>query len=219
LIHLLKKDFLLLKKYFILILFIYFLMFIFLFSKISNISIVFAIITSISEYFIYSTLTSIEEKDKAYKYLSITPYGRNAIIIGKYILVECVFIFSLLICFFIEILSLSTTQFIIHALNLTHIGLSLLLINLLFAILIPVECIMGYDKSKYILMILFIIIPTWGLGILSNLFSYLKIDINNISKILTNKNYIIDILYYLLSLIIITISSYISIFLYKSKDL
>lgn len=211
LLNLIKKDFLLIKDQLVLILLVSIIIPIYVGNKINNSFLTLLMTTAFSEYFIFSAISVLEEKYDGQKYLCITPYNRRSIVAARYLNINWVFLFNVIIYFILYLTNLTHMENI----SINSIGAVLLVINTLFAIFIPVEYRFGYSKSKYILMIMFVIIPTWGLVLLNNIVNHFSFGIENILHILSELN---GFIFLSSALILIFISYNISINIYNIKD-
>ena len=158
--------------------------------------------------------SSVSLVDETYKkgcaFLCTTPYGRARIVISKYVFSYIVFIVYCLI-YFLE--HLMIPQYTID-ISFEIVIISLALISVFRCILIPLEYKFGYEKAKYIIMILITGMPFVSSTILG------RIDLSriNISRF-TNMNIIMKMIFVSFILLINISSIFISCTIFKKKDL
>jgi hypothetical protein len=213
LFNLLKKDFILTKKYLI-----------FLLIYAVGMPIVFTLeetqfkgpstfiyIVMLLEYMMLSTAWTSEEKNKGSMLLCTTPYTRKALVKEKYLFVLVVFILNFIIY-------TATALFLpigMEKLSILEVGIALLISAIVFGVYIPILYKYGLQKTRYIGMII-LFATIFGLPKLLNWMSLNHISINfNISNMSMISNSVI----YLLALFIGLISMYISMGVYAKKDL
>ncbi|MDZ5609404.1 ABC-2 transporter permease [Bacillus pseudomycoides] len=175
LINLVKKDLMLVKKSFFVLLIFAAIAPIYLSSqlKFNDGGLVSFLLTVILvEYILFGTISRSEDTYKGAAYLCATPYTRNTFVKAKYL-----FIFVIFIC--IAIIRILTSIIIpsgIEKLSLHALGITFLILSILFGTLIPVQFKFGYDKTKLIsFFIIFFIsftFPTLVRGIQSNPISF-----------------------------------------------
>lgn len=159
-ITLIKKDFILLKKYVLFIIVILFALPVALAAKSSQVNIVqstlaFAFEVIYSEFLICRYLAMKEyQYPKAASFLCTLPYTRNMQVVSKYLIYFIVFVFC---CVAYWIDTLFTPNLI--KLNLELIIPVLFAASVLYGIYMPVQYRFGYDKSKLIFMFLLIAFP------------------------------------------------------------
>ena len=159
-ITLIKKDFMLLKKYVLFIIVIVFALPVAHAAKSNEVNIVqstlaFAFEVIYSEYLICRYLAMKEyQYPKAASFLCILPYTRNMQVASKYLMYFIVFIFCCA-AYWID------TLFIPNLIKLSSdlVILVLFVVSTLYSIYMPVQYKFGYDKSKLIFMFLLIAFP------------------------------------------------------------
>lgn len=212
-LSLIKKDFLLVKKY--LLPFIIFAIVAPIFINANstvNIGILSFFMTAIVlEYVLNSMIWQLEDKYKGSVLLCATPYTRKALVEAKYLLVFVIFICNCIIY--------AITAFIVPVnvtkINISEIGISLLIVAVFFDITIPALYKFGFIKLRNILFIIVFIVPIAGgyiaKGVQSNNINFQYIA--SLPKIVQNLGP------YVLTLIITLISMALSIRIYSRKDL
>lgn len=159
-VTLIKKDFMLLKKYVLFIIVIVFALPVAFAAKSSEVNIVqstlaFAFEVIYSEFLICRYLAMKEyQYPKAASFLCTLPYTRNMQVASKYLIYFIVFVFC---CVAYWIDTLFTPNLI--KLNVEFIIPALFAASILYSIYIPVQYQFGYDKSKLIFMFLLIAFP------------------------------------------------------------
>ncbi|OXX84820.1 hypothetical protein AVM15_02160, partial [Paraclostridium benzoelyticum] len=178
--NLVKKDFMVLKKYWIFLVIFPVAGPIFITHNIgiSNSSFISFFITLIFlEFILYGTLSRLEEKDKGNILLSTIPYSRAEIVISKYIFVGAVFV----IAYILYTLAVFISPIDVKALNISSIVISFLLIAICFGISIPTQYKYGTEKTKYISSILIFLSP-FLIPKVVNWVQSKNIDLNIINK-------------------------------------
>lgn len=159
-VTLIKKDFMLLKKYVLFIIVIVFALPVAFAAKSSEVNIVqstlaFAFEVIYSEFLICRYLAMKEyQYPKAASFLCTLPYTRNMQVASKYLIYFIVFVFC---CVAYWIDTLFTPNLI--KLNVEFIIPVLFAASILYSIYMPVQYQFGYDKSKLIFMFLLIAFP------------------------------------------------------------
>ena len=157
---LIKKDFMLLKKYVLFIIAILFALPVALAAKSSEVNLVrstlaFAFAVIYSEFLICRYLAMKEyQYPKAAGFLCTLPYTRNMQVAGKYLIYLIVFVFC---CGAYWIDTLFVPNLV--KLNSGLIIPVLFAASVLYSIYMPVQYQFGYDKSKRIFMFLLIAFP------------------------------------------------------------
>lgn len=158
LINLVKKDFLLIKKY--LILFI-------LFAAVAPVyldwrsasssenSLILFLVIFVVELTLYLQISKLEDQYKGSALLCATPYTRNTFIEAKYLFLLIVFIGMMII----QIMTSFIVPSITDGLTIKTVGITFLTLSLLFGILIPVQIKIGYDKAKLIFLVIIFFVP------------------------------------------------------------
>jgi hypothetical protein len=212
LFSLVKKDFILTKRYWIYSIIFSIIVPVFIQYKL-NYSfnsgfLTFFIAVYYLEHQLLSTVWMVENKYKGGIHLCITPYTRNMLVIARYLFMLSIFGFSI-----ITYTVLSRILNVLTILDTSVIGISFLFITLIFGIIISLNYKYGYQKTRYITLILFIainfIFPTiikriYASGI--NFGSFLSYALQSYIP-------------FLLAIIIGVIAIMISINIYSKKDL
>ena len=157
---LIKKDFMLLKKYVLFIIVILFVLPAALVAKSSEVNLVqstlaFAFEVIYSEFLICRYLAMKEyQYPKAASFLCTLPYTRNMQVASKYLIYGIVFVFC---CgaYWIDTLFVPN----LAKLNSGLMIPGLFAASVLYSIYVPVQYQFGYDKSKLIVMFLLIVFP------------------------------------------------------------
>lgn len=148
--HLIKKDFMLIRNYWIFTVILIFGIPLFLqWQKPDMMG--FAAFMTMVIFSVYTPLQSVaiaEAKDpKAIAFLCATPYTRSDVVKARYAFLLVLFIFC---CFAYTILSLLVPQ--IETIRLFDIVLGLLILTIIFGVYMPLQYKLGYEKMKYVLM-------------------------------------------------------------------
>lgn len=106
------------------------------------------------EYMLFSSVSMAEDKYKGSALLCATSYTRNALVEAKYIFILILFIYT----YIIYTITAIVTPFGIVKLNITMLGISFLGISICFGILMPIQYRFGYEKTKYISMAMIFIL-------------------------------------------------------------
>ncbi len=157
---LIKKDFMLLKKYVLFIIVIVFALPAAFASKSNEVNIVqstmaFAFEVIYSEFLICRYLAMKEyQYPKTASFLCTLPYTRNMQVVGKYLIYFIVFVFCC-VAYWID------TLFVPNLIKLSSdlVIPVLFAASILYSIYMPVQYQFGYDKSKLIFMFLLIAFP------------------------------------------------------------
>lgn len=158
LFHLMKKDFILAKKYWIVMI-----IFAIVFPVYINFNpdipmkgfLSFFLSTLYIQYLMFNAVSMIEYKYKGSMLLCTTPYTRKAMVMSKYLFILTLFAG----CYLINTSLSLILPNIIDRLELFQVGLSFFISTLVFGVVIPVQYYFGYEKSKYIFMIIIFILP------------------------------------------------------------
>lgn len=159
LLHLVKKDLILAKKYLLFMLVFSVVGPIFIYSKLgfNNGSFTSFLITILfTEYILFNMVSLQEDKYKGSALLCTTPHTRNGVIKAKYLFILVIFIG----CFLLYNLSIAIAANTgLTRLNIYSAGTALLVISVFFGVLIPVQTKFGYEKTKYIFFIMIFLTP------------------------------------------------------------
>lgn len=219
LFSLVKKDFILAKKYLIFMLIFAGAGPIFIITKLGPSGIGssgsgflgFLLTVLYMEYILFGTVSILEDKYKGSALLCTTPYTRNALVKAKYLFILVIFICSYIIY--------TITAFLVpirmDRLNFFTLGISLLIITIYFGIIIPLQYKFGYEKTKYISFTIIFISPF----VVPNIVKWLHS--NNISLQITIPfpQVIQNLIPCVIALIIGFISMTLSIHIYSKKNL
>lgn len=214
LISLVKKDFILSKKYFLLLVAVAVVAPIFISSKINfggKGFLSFLITVLYVEYILFGTVSTIEDKYKGASLLCTTPYTRSALVKAKYLFILIVFICS----YVIYTITTYLAPIGMERLTLSVVGLSFFITTIYFAIVMPLQYKFGYEKTRYISFgIIFLtpfIIPNIGKWIQSKNINFDIVE--SLPQVVQNLAPIV------IALIIGLVSMYMSIRIYSKKDL
>lgn len=159
LLHLIKKDLILAKKYLLFMLIFAVVGPIFIYSRLGfdNGSFTSFLITVLFvEYIIYNMVSMQEDKYRGSALLCTTPHTRNGVIKAKYLFIFVIFIGCFLLYNLAAAIGASTG---LTRLSINNVGIVLLIISVFFGILIPVQTKFGYEKTKYIFFIIIFLTP------------------------------------------------------------
>jgi ABC-2 type transport system permease protein len=108
------------------------------------------------EYILFNMISLQEDKYKGSALLCITPHTRNGVIKAKYLFILVIFI----ACFLLYNLAATIgASYGLTRLSIYSVGVALLIISVFFGILIPVQTKFGYEKTKYIFLIMIFLTP------------------------------------------------------------
>lgn len=214
LISLVKKDFILTKKYVLLLVIFSVAAPIFIASKINFYGkgfCCFFLTVIYLEYILFGTISTIEDKYKGSSLLCTTPYTRCAMVKAKYLFILVIF----MCCYFIYTITTYWSPIAMERLNFITFGLSFFITTIYFAVFIPLQYKFGYEKTRYISFGIIFIVP---------------FILANMARMLNYRNYLLGIMDVLpkviqnliplvLALIIGFISMVLSIRIYSKKDL
>ena len=209
--HLIKKDFLIVKKYVMLMLFVSILIPLFTLWRApelgGEIGFILSIIFSV---FMLLQYVSMKEQQypKASALLCSTPYSRKTLVLSKYGF--CIIVY-LLCCIIYFIESLIFPGLAKVSSNL--MSMMLLLVSIFIGIYLPIQCKLGYEKTKLVFMVIIMGSP-FLLPQLTKLNGGTSLSIiQTVSPVLLSG------LMVLASLFIILISTIISIRIFNNVDL
>ncbi|MGX1983640.1 ABC-2 transporter permease [Thermolongibacillus altinsuensis] len=214
-LHLVKKDLILAKKYLLVMLIFAIVAPIFINSKLglSNGSFISFLTTVLFvEYILFNMISFQEDKYKGAALLCTTPYTRNGVIKAKYVFILVIFI----ACFLLyNLAAVIGASYGLTRLSIYSVGVALLIISVFFGILIPVQTKFGYEKTKYIFLIMIFLTPFTLPTIIE---WYQSIDIN-INIDLPIPQSIKDWIPFAIAVLMGLISMIISIRIYSRKNL
>lgn len=212
--NLVKKDFILLKKYWLFLVAFQVIAPIFISNSINlndNGFLSFFITVIFSQYMLFGTVSRLEDKYNGDMLLSATPYKRSELVKSKYMFLFIIFLITYIIYTLIVLIAPLNMEF----LNIFTLGLSLLITTVYFSISIPLQYKYGFEKLKYISSMIIFIVP-FSFPYILNWFQSNKFNIYGVVNLPeVAKNFII----YSLIIIITVISINISIKIYSKKDL
>lgn len=159
LFHLVKKDFILAKKYLLVMLLFAVVGPIFICSQtgLGNSSFESFLITVLfAEYILFNTVSMQEDKYKGSALICTTPHTRNGVIKAKFLFILVIFIGCFLLYNFATAISSSIG---LKQLDISNVGIALMIISIFFGILIPVQTKLGYEKTKFIFFIIIFLTP------------------------------------------------------------
>jgi len=163
-----------------------------------------------SQYVLFNQVSISEEKYKGAALLCATPYTRSALVKAKYLFLLAIFVF----CYITYTTTTVLSPIHMDMLNISIIGISLLITTIYFGIMLPVQYQFGYNNTKYIFYSFIFISPF----VLPFIMKFLKA--NNISFQIPSIPPIIQALFPgLLALVIGYVSMRVSIHIYSKKDL
>ncbi|MEY8190167.1 ABC-2 transporter permease [Peribacillus simplex] len=215
LFHLVKKDFILAKKYLLFMVIFAVIGPIIIYSKLGfdNGSFTSFLITVLfTEYILFNMVSMQEDKYVGSALLCTTPHTRNGVIKAKYLFVLVIFIGCFLLFNLAGAIGSSTG---LARLNIYSIGIALLIISIFFGILIPIQTKFGYEKTKYIFFILIFLTPF----ILPTIIEWYQSMNFNINFHLPLPQTVMVWMPFMISIFIILISMIISIKIFSKKNL
>lgn len=210
LIHLVKKDILIVKKYVLLILFIAIGIPLFILWRLPPFAQILGFVLSIifSEFMLCQYLLLKESQySKASVLLCSTPYPRRGLVQSKYVLFAMVFIYCTLV-YWIENLLIPQ----IGTFDLTYILIVLLISSIIYGVYMPIQYKLGYETTKFF----FVVIIMASSFVLPLTISHSNFEIPFIYQY---PSMIVNIVLFLLSLIILLASMFISIKIFSNKEL
>ncbi|GGH22099.1 ABC-2 transporter permease [Paenibacillus segetis] len=214
LFNLVRKDFIIAKKYLLIMLAFAVIGPIFISSKLEVLNgsfISFLITVMYMEYILFNTVSMAEDKFKGSSLLSATPYTRTTLVKAKYLFVLVIFIISLMI----YTITSQIAPLGLEKLNVTNVGVSLLTVSLFLGILIPVQFKFGYEKTKFIFFMVVFLTPF----LVPLIMQWLQSHNMSMNITVTFPNFILEMLPSLIALVIGVISMRVSIQIYAKKNL
>lgn len=212
LFNLVKKDFILVKKYLVVMFIFTVVAPIWLKISLGNVGFVgFFIIVLLLEYMLFNSVTMLEDKYKGSALLCTTPYTRKALVKAKYIFILAIFICT----YIIYTITAIVAPIGIDRLNIFTFGMSLLIITIYFGIIIPMQYKFGYEKIRYISFAIIFISPF----AVPNIVKWLVSKNISFQIIIAFPQVIQNLLPYFLAVVIGIISMILSINIYSKKNL
>ncbi|MFF2484603.1 ABC-2 transporter permease [Paenibacillus sp. NPDC058071] len=215
LLNLVKKDFLLTKKYWIVMFIAAIALPVFIHTKIAFFSeagfLPFFLSTLYIIFLLFSTVSMMEDKHRGAAYLCATPYTRNTIVRSKYLFIIAIF----LGCYVLYTLTTLFSPIKINMLGISDIGQTFFIVTIVFSVIIPVQYRFGYEKSRYIFFFLIFLTPF----LLPNMMKIFQSNGITVVDLLSISQSIMGLLLVLMALVIGLISLRISIRIYSNKSL
>lgn len=209
-IHLIKKDILIIKKCIPLILGCGIgipLFFVWRLPELSSI-LGFIIAVIFSEYFLFQNLLMKETQySKATVLLCSTPYPRWGVVMSKYILFMMVFGYCVF-AYWIDYMCIPQMK----TYELKYILIVYLVVSIMIGVYLPVQYLLGYNYTKYFLWIIPMISPF----ILPMTMTSGNV---NISNILLRTPFFIEMLLFILGTMVLFVSMVVSVSIFKKKEL
>lgn len=214
LINLVVKDILLVKKYFFILL---------VFAAIAPIYpstqlqlndgglIGFLLTVVFMEHILFGTISKFEDQYKGASLLCATPYTRSAFVKAKYLFLFVVFLCASIIRMITSIIMPSG----IENLSINALGITFLVVSILFGILLPFQFKFGFDKARMISFIVVFLIPF----VAPTLIKEIQLSHLNFTLSLPFPSIIMVWMPCLISIVISIISMIVSLKIYAKKDL
>lgn len=216
LFSLVKKDLVLSKKYLIFIVLFTIIAPIFIYSKAGELNFKgleffsFFITVLLSEYMLFNTVSMMEYKYGGAILLCTTPYTRSSLVKSKYLFILAIFI----LVYVVYTITTFISPIKINNINIFELGLSLLIILILFGIMIPIQYKFGYEKTRYLSFGFIFIFPFIMPSILTT-DMFKNIDLKFIYML---PEIIKNLSMYIIALLIGFISMKFSLTIYSKKD-
>ncbi|MED2944131.1 ABC-2 transporter permease [Bacillus swezeyi] len=158
LINLIIKDFMLIKKYLLILLAFTAIAPIYLSSQLqlSDGGLAsFLLTVLLVEYILFGTISKAEDKYKGAALLCATPYTRKTFVKAKYFFVFVIFMFIVVI----RIITAIIAPLSIEKLSVDALGITFLTLSIIFGVLLPLQFKFGYDKTRFISFVIIFLIP------------------------------------------------------------
>jgi len=211
LLHLVKKDFLLVKKYLPLIMVLPFIMPVIIMVQISQLLGLIAFMISViyTVFMLYQYVVMAEMKyPKAEALLCATPYSRSTLVKARYVFLLSIFAYCC-VAYNILVLIFAKIEFLTPASYL----ITLLISVILFGVYAPMQYKLGFEKTKYFFVIVIMGTP-FVIPFLMN--ANIKLDFTRLSTLPMFVQYLIPIV---AIIAILFISMNVSIKIYSKKEL
>lgn len=210
LLHLIKKDILISKKYAILVIVIGIIIPIFIFwrTQVYSGDLGFILAVIFSEFmFCQNLLMKENQYSNATVLLCSTPYKRNEMVISKYIIFIMIFVYCSLV-YAIEIYLIPE----MGRFDIKYILTIFLVASIIYSIYMPIQYHMGYEKTKLFFMLI-LLAASFGLPVLiaNRDFDVLSLAVHSSFKVVST--------ILLISILIMIISIIVSVKIYNKKDL
>lgn len=214
LINLVVKDILLVKRYFFILLIFAAIAPIYLSTQLhlnDGGLIGFLLTVVFMEHILFGTISKFEDQYKGAALLCATPYTRSAFVKAKYLFLLVVFLCASIIRMIISIIIPSG----IENLSINALGITFLVVSILFGILLPFQFKFGFDKTKMISFIVVFLTPF----VAPTLIKEIQLSHLNFTLPLPFPSIIMAWMPCLISIVISIISMIISLKIYAKKDL
>ncbi|AKR39115.1 MULTISPECIES: ABC-2 transporter permease [Bacillus] len=214
LINLVVKDILLVKRYFFILLVFAAIAPIYLSTQLhlnDGGLIGFLLTVVFMEHILFGTISKFEDQYKGAALLCATPYTRSAFVKAKYLFLLVVFLCASIIRMIISIIIPSG----IENLSINALGITFLVVSILFGILLPFQFKFGFDKTKMISFIVVFLTPF----VAPTLIKEIQLSHLNFTLPLPFPSIIMAWMPCLISIVISIISMIISLKIYAKKDL
>jgi hypothetical protein len=213
-LSLILKDVLIQKKY-LLVSVLYALFFSFCFQ--SNTSMIFTMIPTMIPYMLILGACGFDDKNKSEIMLNSLPIDRTNLVISKY-LSSLVFIFmGILLAFvFTTLLNFSGFIHMNRLMNLEDVLSVTIGILIIVCLYFPCYFKFGYQKSRYFLVAMFLLVFGTATMLISNI---IKTPINFMAYLNNQPDWLVTTFIIVIVLIILLVSMFLSIKFYANKDL
>ncbi|MEJ9176572.1 ABC-2 transporter permease [Bacillus cereus] len=214
LINLVVKDIMLVKKYFSILLVFAAIAPIYLSTqlKLNDGGLIGFLLTVVfMEHILFGTISKFEDQYKGATLLCATPYTRSAFVKAKYLFLLVVFLCASIIRMITSIIIPSG----IENLSINALGITSLVVSILFGILLPFQFKFGFDKTRMISFIVVFLTPF----IAPTLIKEIQLSHLNFTLPLPFPSIIMAWMPCLISIVISIISMIISLKIYAKKDL
>ncbi|MRC19426.1 ABC-2 transporter permease [Bacillus thuringiensis] len=214
LINLVVKDIMLVKKYFSILLVFAAIAPIYLSTqlKLNDGGLIGFLLTVVfMEHILFGTISKFEDQYKGATLLCATPYTRSAFVKAKYLFLLVVFLCASIIRMITSIIIPSG----IENLSINALGITFLVVSILFGILLPFQFKFGFDKTRMISFIVVFLTPF----VAPTLIKEIQLSHLNFTLPLPFPSIIMAWTPCLISIIISIISMIISLKIYAKKDL
>ncbi|WP_254490235.1 ABC-2 transporter permease [Bacillus thuringiensis] len=214
LINLVVKDIMLVKKYFSILLVFAAIAPIYLSTqlKLNDGGLIGFLLTVVfMEHILFGTISKFEDQYKGATLLCATPYTRSAFVKAKYLFLLVVFLCASIIRMITSIIIPSG----IENLSINALGITFLVVSILFGILLPFQFKFGFDKTRMISFIVVFLTPF----VAPTLIKEIQLIHLNFTLPLPFSSIIMAWMPCLISIVISIISMIISLKIYAKKDL
>ncbi|MCU5132322.1 ABC transporter permease [Bacillus thuringiensis] len=214
LINLVVKDIMLVKKYFSILLVFAAIAPIYLSTqlKLNDGGLIGFLLTVVfMEHILFGTTSKFEDQYKGATLLCATPYTRSAFVKAKYLFLLVVFLCASIIRMITSIIIPSG----IENLSINALGITFLVVSILFGILLPFQFKFGFDKTRMISFIFVFLTPF----VAPTLIKEIQLSHLNFTLPLPFPSIIMAWMPCLISIVISIISMIISLKIYAKKDL